>query len=272
MKISEVPLGSIIRFGSYAVRDEKPHVINWYKVRSDNTLMSKEHEDYLSFDATEPDNHNGNNDYELSNIDQFLNKAEENWYVSTHETDAPPNESNCRRGSYYTDHPGFLGFFKDWEVSLIEDSLIKYRKPITTQMAIIKRKVFLPSLSNYNSEFDDAFGGEEDARFEWVPPGAGVTAECKEHTTTGLISMDGMLRSMLRTTYPSSNSQVCAFSREMGRQIRQAYNESAIRPMLKLQNDAEVEEVLVEGEQIYVVIQTSTEIPTQEELSELLSR
>lgn len=275
MNISEVPLGSIIRFGAYAVRSEVPHAVDWYKVNRDNTLISKTSEDYLSYDAKESHAGCGNNDYGTSNIDQFLNKSDEDWYIPVHVNDRPPSASNCRRSSHYHDHPGFLAFFKEWEINLIKTSEIKYRNcrvpENSDKFTTIKRKIYLPSIANFNTEFDGIFGGgTEDTLFEWIPPGSGVSESCLFHTTVEESLGRDVARFMTRSIHIDSRSYIYCYSPNMGFQARHAYNESAVRPVLRLSDNSTVEETTINGETVYIVVQSMTATPPREELTALL--
>ena len=56
----------------------------------------------------------GNNNYPLSNLNQWLNSDEEHWYRPTHPLDAPPAAEGLRYGEHpYADEPGFLTRFSD---------------------------------------------------------------------------------------------------------------------------------------------------------------
>jgi len=88
------------------------------------------------FDASEPSNpeetkrESGNNFYPFSNIHQWLNASEADWYTPAHEFDAPPTAENIDHGRLdfyevpfysssakftgaftYKDDPGFLSWF-----------------------------------------------------------------------------------------------------------------------------------------------------------------
>lgn len=52
--IADLPIGSRVRFGSYSVSGETPHIIAWIKVHRNNTLFNEFVEDILPFDAREP--------------------------------------------------------------------------------------------------------------------------------------------------------------------------------------------------------------------------
>lgn len=86
--------------------------------------------DCLKFDEGEQNNpstdfrYGGNPDYALSNIRQFLNSQDKNWYQPTHEFDKPP----LRNSGAYAEHQGFLHDFEDYELRALvsEIELPKY--------------------------------------------------------------------------------------------------------------------------------------------------
>ena len=78
------------------------------------------------FDAIESTNtdsnrkSSGNNNWQYSNIKQFLNSDQATWYSAQHSYDAPPNSTNTNTNPYDT-HKGFLYYFSDEEKNLLKD-------------------------------------------------------------------------------------------------------------------------------------------------------
>lgn len=83
------------------------------------------------FDAAEPNNSdsnrkgNGNNNYKLSNIRQWLNANGENWYKVQHEADqAPTADYFWDKHNPYDKEPGFLTNFSDsFKLNLVDTKL-----------------------------------------------------------------------------------------------------------------------------------------------------
>lgn len=177
--LSNIAVGSKIKFGKYQVNAETPQEIIWTVVAKNHqctpayptnaiTLHAAEILDLRCFDAKEPSNSNsdrqnyGNNRYSVSNLDQWLNKdaAGGAWYVAAHSADHSPDTS-VGTGSYgtqYAARPGFLNGFTDDEKSAILSTTIRVVKPSVDGGSYedVVRKVFLPSttevgLSNENS-------------------------------------------------------------------------------------------------------------------------
>lgn len=157
--VSSLPCGAKVRFGSYCVGNEGAHSIRWIKVNSaDTTLLAEHIEDFRAFDARELDSPQeyrreyGNNRYSVSNIDQFLNSAGDEWYHPQHDTDAPPTGELTYDGTPYLNHPGFLAYFSEAEIEAIMPTDIVVALPRCDSddrdYEIITRKVFLPSRTN----------------------------------------------------------------------------------------------------------------------------
>ena len=158
-RISSLPCGAKIKFGSYSVNGEAAHKIRWIKVASNDTILLTENlEDFRAFDSPEPYNpqperqNYGNNYYPLSNIDLFLNSGDDEWYSPRHDYDSPPDKNHYRDAEgHYDNHPGFLAYFKTKERDAIiptEITTVISHADTTSESHTsekINRKVFLPS-------------------------------------------------------------------------------------------------------------------------------
>lgn len=173
--LSNLAVGSKVKFGKYQVKTEEAQPIIWTIVakshsgypRNAVTLHAAEILDLRCFDAEEPSNSNsdrqkyGNNRYSVSNLDQWLNKnaAANAWYIAAHATDQSPNSSSVvSADTQYANRPGFLNGFTTDEINAILSTTIRVVKPSVDGGSYedIQRKVFLPSaaevgLSNENN-------------------------------------------------------------------------------------------------------------------------
>lgn len=185
--LSNLAVGSKVKFGKYQVNTEKAQPIIWTIVAKNHvstpaypsnsvTLHAAEILDLRCFDAEEPSNSNsdrqkyGNNRYSVSNLDQWLNKnaATNAWYTAAHATDHSP-DTTAGTGGYgtqYAARPGFLNGFTDDEKAAILSTTIRVIKPSIDGGSYedVVRKVFLPSttevgLSNENSIAEGAAWG-----------------------------------------------------------------------------------------------------------------
>lgn len=176
--LSNLAVGSKVKFGKYQVNTEKAQPIIWTIVAKNHvstpaypsnsvTLHAAEILDLRCFDAEEPSNSNsdrqkyGNNRYSVSNLDQWLNKnaATNAWYTAAHATDQSPNSSTVvSANTQYANRPSFLNGFTTDEINAILSTTIRVVKPSVDGGSYedIQRKVFFPSatevgLSNENN-------------------------------------------------------------------------------------------------------------------------
>ena len=185
--LSNLEVGSKVKFGKYQVESETPEPIVWTIVAKNHvsepaypnnsvTLHASEILDLRCFDAKEPDFINsdrqnyGNNRYSFSNLDQWLNKDAVGgaWYSAAHNFDHSPDtsEGTGGYGTQYATRPGFLNSFTDDEKAAILSTTIRVVKPSVYGGSYedVVRKVFLPSttevgLSNENSIAEGAAWG-----------------------------------------------------------------------------------------------------------------
>lgn len=150
--ISNLALGSKIKFGKYSVNGETTQDITWIIVAKSHTgypsnsvtLLSEYAIDKRMVDNPETTHLRGWNYYAVSNIDQWLNsdsKAGE-WYSAAHSNDAPPSSGK----SPYQNRPGFLNAFSAAEKQCILSTPINSLNT-SDSIATISRKVFLPSIT-----------------------------------------------------------------------------------------------------------------------------
>lgn len=165
--LSNLAIGSKVKFGKHSINGEIPEPIIWTIVDKNHTgypnnsvtLNTTQIIDVRTFDSYEPDNPNasratfGNNNYQVSNLDQWLNKsdADGKWYQAAHEYDNPPSTITSSGETSYVERPGFLHFFTSQERASLLSTTLKVLIPrIDTNAGTIQtinRKVFLLSLA-----------------------------------------------------------------------------------------------------------------------------
>lgn len=96
----------------------------------------------------------GNNNYPNSNLHQWLNAREAQWYQPTHDRDQPPVAEHLRYGEHpYLDTPGFLSQFSSaMQQHLVETDipvLVRTRKT-QGELQYVKACAFLPSRTEMN--------------------------------------------------------------------------------------------------------------------------
>ncbi len=118
MKISEIPVGEYLAFGQFRRSgDLKPFGLLWRKGSTLNEFYVQDGIGKFCADAQEPENESrdrrerGSNFFPQTNICQFLNSAEDNWYKPQHDSDTVDNTLK--------NNPGFLRSFEEWERKLI---------------------------------------------------------------------------------------------------------------------------------------------------------
>lgn len=187
--ISNLPINSKVKFGTYKVESEAALPLIWTIVDKNHsgypansvTLFAERIIDLIGFDAKEPTNADsnrqqyGNNRYSLSNIDQYLSKLGPSWWTATHAADAIPNDAGMSQPTGYADKLGFGSNFTSAEVDAILPTTIRIAKNTVTDGGSyedIVRGVYLPSttelnLANENSIAEgvvlSAFSGAVDA-------------------------------------------------------------------------------------------------------------
>lgn len=137
MVIDELPIGSVIRFGRFSFAKRVDTVdIYWIKVSKDNHFISERVLLGTRFDEYEPEI-GFNENYELSNIRQFMNSDAKNWYMPTHQYDRPTDWCYLENGTVIRmlNYGGLLQHFTDEELCAFEKEFGDYlRLPTVNEM------------------------------------------------------------------------------------------------------------------------------------------
>lgn len=151
--VGKIKVGTKLMLGQYGVSADEVFPIIWLKATPNGDFIAAKVLDYLCFDARERQSGNyavrmfGNPDYGRSNIMQFLNSVDENWWNPTHESDSPPDGNNvCNINDAYHRHCGFLHHFEDYEI----DSITPTTHP--SPEGTVKSLIRLPAYSNFIGE------------------------------------------------------------------------------------------------------------------------
>ena len=132
---SSLSLNDTFFLGKYQVGSETPWDIEWEIVHQESNYqiaMAKQIIDLRCFDAKESSNSDsdrqnyGNNNWGVSNIEQWLNSDQSNWYSAQHSADAPPSSANLWQSNSigynpYDTKPGFLYYWSDEEKAVLQD-------------------------------------------------------------------------------------------------------------------------------------------------------
>jgi hypothetical protein len=153
-KLSNLPIGAKIKFGTHQIASEGAQPIIWMVVDKNHSgypsdsvsLITEKIIDFRAYDAGESGSR-GNINYSLSNIHQWLNSdgSANNWYTPSHSGDAPPSAPTGSNSTAYQSRPGFLHHFSSTEkLSLLPTTLtVQTYKDVSAKMTA---KVFLPSV------------------------------------------------------------------------------------------------------------------------------
>lgn len=127
MKILDMNIGDTLVFGEYTrqrgvpvYRQPTSTEIRWSKASDDNCFVARSSVESVPFDETEYHSSNrsrrshGNNFFPHSNMLQFLNARGDRFFKPAHPNDEPPS-------ILY----GFLSWFQDWEIELMEKQKLK---------------------------------------------------------------------------------------------------------------------------------------------------
>ena len=263
--LSNIALGSLIKFGKYSVNGETPQDIIWRVVAKGHqstpaypsnsvTLMADKVIDLRAFDAkhtlidglTRDATLYGYNKYSVSNIDQWLNKDSPagEWYVPTLDSDQPPTWNSVEYDTEYSNRPGFLNAFTEAEKNAILNTTIRIVKQANLDGSAgagvldeIVRKVFLASWDEIHSS------GREGTVFEWFSLGHPArTKATTQVINNSLVSIaysddEGYVQYWYRSARDGSSTEVYCGGIE-GDIIRaQAYlGNIGVRPVINLAN------------------------------------
>ena len=156
--LSTLSVGSTFKLGKYQVENETPWPIEWEIVHQEanyQIAMTKQVIDLRCFDGKEPTNtdnnrkNSGNNNWQYSNIEQFLNSDQSSWYSSQHQYDAPPSSANVSNNyNSYDNHKGFLYYWSNEDKALLKDMTLTLANNTVTDGGgsyTWTGKVFLPT-------------------------------------------------------------------------------------------------------------------------------
>ena len=151
--LSSLPIGAKVKFGKHSVNTETAQPIIWVVADKNHngypsgsvTLLANNAIDFRAFDGVESTNPNGNNNYGLSNLNQWLNSSAKagEWYSPTHANDTPPNSNNVTGKTEYYSRPGFLYNFTPEERAAILPTTFSTIDDFGTYS--VTTKVFIPS-------------------------------------------------------------------------------------------------------------------------------
>lgn len=285
--LSNLAVGSKVKFGKYQVNTEEAQPIIWTIVAKNHvstpaypsnsvTLHAAEILDLRCFDAKEPNNtafgrrDYGNNRYAVSNIKQWLNSraAANSWYSSQHSYDHSPNSSvYVNFGTQYAAKAGFLNLFSDDEYNAILNTSILTAKPTEDggDSETIVTKVFLPSKIEVGVSQENNIS--EGASWEYYTSNSlrqgHLAAQCFDNTSSSLKpdSKDEAWSWWLRSPEYSMTSNVRTVLDTGQVSTKNSYNGSiGVRPALNLSSSLLVSDTS-DSDGCYTVVFAGTITP-----------
>lgn len=285
--LSNLAVGSKVKFGKYQVNTEEAQPIIWTIVAKNHvttpaypsnsvTLHAAEILDLRCFDAKEPNNtafgrrDYGNNRYAVSNIKQWLNSraAANSWYSSQHSYDHSPNSSvYVNFETQYAAKAGFLNLFSDDEYNAILNTSILTAKPTEDGggSETIVTKVFLPSKIEVGVSQENNIS--EGASWEYYTSNSlrqgHLAAQCFDNTSSSLKpdSKDEAWSWWLRSPEYSMTSNVRTVLDTGQVSTKNSYNGSiGVRPALNLSSSLLVSDT-TDSDGCYTVMFASTLTP-----------
>ena len=248
--LNNLPVGAKVKFGKHKIGNEAAWSIVWRIVAKSHpgyptdsvTLLTDKIIDTKAFDVAEPGNTEanrksfGNNDYKVSNIDQWLGSNKSSWYTSAHVYDMPPS---------YESKPGFLYNFTEAEQKAILTTTIRVVLPLVygSQYEDIERKVFIPSSYETARNSVTQLG----TVFEWFEanPSRSCTIQTQAYSYLPTANKPATVTEgwawYTRTPVPDSAHTIFGYNAEGGNDSLYAYGEGGgIRPALNLSSTMRV--------------------------------
>lgn len=297
--LSNLEVGSKVKFGKYQVESEEAQDIIWTIVVKNHvsepaypdnsvTLHASGILDLRCFDAAEPNNSApgrvsyGNNRYAVSNMNNWLNSkaAAGAWYSAQHSADQSPNSSSyVTAGTEHASRPGFLNLFSDEEYAAILDTTIRVVKSSTDGGSYedITAKVFLPSttevgLANENSIAEGAAWGYYTT--DYARSGY-LTTQAFNNTKSTIkpVSASTSLYWWLRTPYYWQSDETRTVLADGSVNSRSAYlGQFGVRPALNLSSSLLVSDSTdADGCYTFVWEASTLEAPVFQTMSENVS-
>ena len=183
MKLKDVPIGELVEYPDFKYLDATVtfQVVAQNHYLNDNdypenstTLQTKDIITNKAFDAKEASNSNsdrrknGNNNYFVSNISQWLTSSATNWFKAQHGADAVPNSTNVVSANPYAEEAGFLSNMpEEFREALLPTTLTTVQ-PSVDGGGVKKevRTVFLPSRTEVGLG-DEASDSPEGAKWDF---------------------------------------------------------------------------------------------------------
>ena len=264
-KLSNLPIGAKIKFGSHQVASESKQSIIWVVADKNHTgypsnsisLISQKIIDIMAYDAAENGTYSyGNPDYALSNINQWLNSAAASggWYSATHSNDAPPSSGKVTQNPYQT-RAGFLNNFTSYERLLLLPTTVSYLTNENTYTNTTA-KVFLPTMHEILGNDASGNGGARLAYFETNSAATTLTNQVFTYSSEPNLP-SSVNENWQYLTRSASSNKVRAITATGGTGTDYAnFGNKGVRPVVNLPATAKISDG-TDGDGCYTVIENN---------------
>ena len=248
-RLSNLPLGALVKFGKHRVNTEAAQPIIWRVVDKNHsgypsnsvTLISDKIIDIRLYDGNEPKSESsymGNTNYKLSNINQWLNSSAEagKWYTATHSNDTAPNVSMT--SANYAELPGFLYNFTAQERTALLPTTLTNQNGSDISTSLVA-SVFLPSLWEILGTGTVADSSSQFSHFKTSAKTAVVTSQVFNNTTSGS-KPSSVSSSYKYLTRSNLDGEVYSVTATGGQSYDSPNQNSGIRPCINLASNAKI--------------------------------
>ena len=253
-KLSNLPIGALVKFGKHQVGSETAQPIIWMIVDKNHkgypsnsvTLITQKSIDLRAYDAIEDERNDndytsGNVDYGRSNINMWLNSSAGAgaWFTAVDKYDNPPSSGETA----YANKPGFLyNFTSDERLALLPTTLVVQKSQDVS--GSVTSKVFLPSLWETigSHRYEDG-----STRFEYFKTGVvtcGLTSQAFTNTLSTNKPASTSVNWFYMTRSTHVNSVYCVSETGFSSDNSPSSNNKGLRPVINLSADAKVSDTV----------------------------
>ena len=250
--LSNLPNGALVKFGKHQVGSETAQPIIWMVADKNHsgypansvTLITEKIIDLRPYDGKESVKwFDGNIDYRLSNLHQWLNSEGEagKWYTASHNYDTPPSADYVGQGTGYYNRPGFLNNFTPEErLALLPTTMGTQTGAVNSSVVA---KVFLPSLWEMLGTHTFSDGSSRLALFLTRGVQCGVTEQVITNTAyANKAGLTGNWSYMTRSTTTEYISYITATGETSI--SNPASGNNGVRPIINLSANSKVSDTI----------------------------
>ena len=254
--LSNLPNGSLIKFGKHQVGSEMAQSIIWTVVDKNHsgypanstTLITHKIIDLRAFDAkgktSDGSSYSENDYYPASNIHQWLNSdaSANNWFTPYNTDDNPPSNEYISYNTGYQSRSGFLFNFSQEERLALLPTTLKFPSAGLDPYHSITAKVFIPSIKEILGSPDV---GDDTTRLDYFKLGSvqcGLTYQAYINTesTSKPSTVDDNWKYMTRSSTNSSSNYLVNSTGSYDKYDRVYNGNQGVRPIINLSSSLKI--------------------------------